>query len=125
MLKHQRPICRTVHAANPLLSFEAQSVMTWRGVAYLAGVDHRASLAVAVMQEARVAGPRRLGRTTGRASSCNAPGRTSKNETVLNVGNRLADGLSYAPAEPARNRRLGAPRDEVPTLDYSGGESHP
>ena len=54
-----------------------------------------------------------------------APGRSSKNETVLNVVNRLTEARSGAPADPARNLRLGAPRSEAPAMDCSGCGSHP
>ena len=76
------------------------------------------------MQEFRGAGPRRLGRTTGRASPGKAPRRSSKNETAVNV-NRLAEARSGAPADPARNLRLGARRSEAPEMDRSGCGSHP
>ena len=77
------------------------------------------------MQEFRGAGPGALGRTTGRASSRKAPGRRSQNETVLNVVNRFAGERSGAPADPARNLRLGARRSETPGMDCSGCGSQP
>ena len=88
-------------------------------------VDHRTSVEVAVMQEFRGAWPGALGRTTRRASSRKAPGRGSKNETVLNVVNRLVGERSGAPADLARNLRLGALRIEAPGLHCSRCGSQP
>lgn len=75
------------------------------------------------MQEFRGAGA--LGRTTGRASSHKAPGRRSKNETVLNIVNRLAGERSGALADPARNLRLGPPRSEASGMGRSGCGGRP
>ena len=75
------------------------------------------------MQEFRGAGA--LGRAKGRASSHKAPGRRPKNETVLNVVNRLAGERSGALADPAQNLRLGPPRREDLGMGRSGCGGRP